>query len=62
MFNGSNCDRKSQLSGILTETLNPRISFTVPFYLSFKKHLPPKKNKRERREMFMFCMVKLELN
>jgi len=23
-FNGSNCDRKSQLSGILTETLNPR--------------------------------------
>ena len=24
MFNGSNCDRKSQLSGILTELLNPR--------------------------------------
>ena len=24
MFNGSNCDRKSQLSGILTEQLNPR--------------------------------------
>ena len=24
MFNGSNCDRKSQLSGILTEPLNPR--------------------------------------
>ena len=23
MFNGSNCDRKSQLSGILTEPLNP---------------------------------------
>ena len=26
MFNGSNCDRKSQLSGILTEPLNPRES------------------------------------
>ena len=24
MINGSNCDRKSQLSGILTELLNPR--------------------------------------
>ena len=24
MFNGSNCDRKSQLSGILPEPLNPR--------------------------------------
>ena len=24
MFNGSNCDRKSQLSGILTEPLNLR--------------------------------------
>ena len=24
MFNGSHCDRKSQLSGILTEPLNPR--------------------------------------
>ena len=24
MFNGSNCDRKSQLSRILTEPLNPR--------------------------------------
>ena len=24
MFNGSNCDRKSQLSGILTERLNQR--------------------------------------
>jgi len=24
MFNGSNCDRKSHLSGILTEPLNPR--------------------------------------
>ena len=24
MFNGSNCDRKSQLSGILTELLNSR--------------------------------------
>ena len=26
MFNGSNCNRKSQLSGILTEPLNPRDS------------------------------------
>ena len=24
MYNGSNCDRKSQLSEILTEPLNPR--------------------------------------
>jgi len=24
MFNGSNCDRKSQISGILTKPLNPR--------------------------------------
>jgi len=24
MFNGSNCDRKSQLSGKVTEPLNPR--------------------------------------
>ena len=24
MFNGSNCNRKSQLSGILIEPLNPR--------------------------------------
>jgi len=24
MFNESNCDRKSQLCGILTELLNPR--------------------------------------
>ena len=23
VFNGSNCDRKSQLSGILTEPVNP---------------------------------------
>ena len=36
MFNGSNCDRKSQFSGILTEPLNPRELFkdvpTVPAY------------------------------
>ena len=25
MSNGSNCDRKPQLSGILTEPLNPRV-------------------------------------
>ena len=29
MFNGSNCDRKSQLSGILTEPLNPRVLGSV---------------------------------
>ena len=29
MFNGSNCDRKSQLSGILTELLNPRGSWKI---------------------------------
>ena len=29
MFNGSNCDRKSQLSGILTEPLNPRDIYRV---------------------------------
>ena len=32
MFNGSNCDRKSQLSGILTGPLTPRES-TVKIYL-----------------------------
>ena len=26
MFNGSNCDRKSHLSKILTEPLNPRVA------------------------------------
>jgi len=31
MFNGSNWDRKSQLSGILTEPLNPRDSYTHTF-------------------------------
>ena len=29
MFNGSNCDRKSQLSGILTEPLNPRVYYWI---------------------------------
>jgi len=28
MYNGSNCDRKSQLSEILTELLNPREGVT----------------------------------
>ena len=32
MFNGSNCDRKSQLSGILTEPLNP-LEHNVGFLL-----------------------------
>ena len=30
MFNGSNCDRKSQLSGILTEQLNPHVHNLKP--------------------------------
>ena len=30
MFNGSNCDRKSQLSGTLAEPLNPRELTMVP--------------------------------
>ena len=33
MFNGSNCDRKLQLSGILAEPLNPR----APFYSDVEK-------------------------
>ena len=40
MFNGSNCDRKSQLSGILTGTFNPRDSkietLLYDYYISFK--------------------------
>ena len=31
MFIGSNCDRKSHLSGILTEPLNPR-AVPYPYY------------------------------
>ena len=31
MYKGSNCDRKSQLSGILTEPLNPRELRTQEF-------------------------------
>ena len=45
MFNGSNCDRKSQLSGILTEPLNPRgrcIKFTV--FRLFTKYSTIEKN------------------
>jgi hypothetical protein len=34
MFNGSNCNRKSQLSEILTEPLNPRDKHTVKNELS----------------------------
>ena len=37
MFNGSNCDRKSQRSGILTEPLNPRgIGYLNTFYHHIK--------------------------
>ena len=36
MFNGSNCDRKSQLCGILTELLNPRGIFPIS-----QLHPPP---------------------
>ena len=45
MFNRSYCDRKSQLSGILTEPLNPRgfhihDSMILSFFVkSFNKHL-----------------------
>ena len=38
MFNGSNCDRKSQLSSILTEPLNPREQadrFEITYPLNF---------------------------
>ena len=35
MFNESNCDRKSQLSGILTEPLNPR-GYNTGLNLRFK--------------------------
>ena len=34
MFNGSNCDRKSQLSGILTEPLNPRVTYPHVYQIS----------------------------
>ena len=30
-YNGSNCDRKSQFSGILTEPLNPHVLKLLPF-------------------------------
>ena len=33
LMHGSNCDRKSQLSAILTEPLNPRDAATYIFYL-----------------------------
>ena len=35
MFRGSNCDRKSQLSGILTEPLNPRALHILLFRYFF---------------------------
>ena len=35
MFNGSDCDRKSQLSGILTEPLNLR-ELKIKVYLKLK--------------------------
>ena len=37
MFNGSNCDRKSQLSGRLTEPLNP-LDVTWQLYEIFVWH------------------------
>jgi len=36
MFNGPNCDRKSQLSGILTEPLNPRDGTRKENFLALK--------------------------
>ncbi len=38
MFNGTNCDQKSQLSGILTEPLNPR----DPVYNKMQKQKIPR--------------------
>jgi len=35
MFNGSNYDRKSQLSGILTEPLNPRVQDSFFAYIQY---------------------------
>ena len=34
MFNGSDCGRKSQLSGILTEPLNPRDTVLMKFFFA----------------------------
>ena len=45
MFNGSNCDRKSQLSGILTGPLNPRdskIETLLDYYISFELQIHDK--------------------
>jgi len=40
MYKGSNCDRKSQLSEILTEPLNPRVRNQIfSFYQSKKSYL-----------------------
>ena len=56
MFNGSNCDRKSQLSGILTEPLNPRggghIFFTFPGGAEQSAPLGPENIPRNRIKDF----------
>ena len=40
MFNGSNCDRKSQLSEILTELLNPRATCIIEYVFAFLRAKP----------------------
>ena len=40
MFNGSNCDRKSQLSEILTEPLNPRATCIIESVFGFLRAKP----------------------
>ena len=56
MFNGSNCDRKSQLSGILTEPINPCASGIIfrkyNFEVSQLKHLTRKTNSLEISNMW----------
>ena len=53
MFNGSNCDRKSQLSGILTEQLNPRVQYRANLRverLQNRANLRVERKKDEREE------------
>ena len=40
MFNRTNCDRKAQFSGILTEPLNPRDRVGFRLKLNYSQSLP----------------------
>ena len=40
MFNGPNCDRKSQLSGILTQPSDPRDITQKSLAILFEKYFP----------------------